>query len=56
MKIRINFERPYFEKETILALTPPASSELAGFYIDQALAWDDTLEYSQWKKVIEEGN
>lgn len=80
MKIRITFERPYFEEETILALTshdlddfyveanevdrlnlfvpltPPASSELARFYIDQALAWEDTPEYRQWKKLIEEGN
>ncbi len=111
MKIRITFERPYFEEATILALTshdlmifmwkrtrwialnlffvletslhrfqrenrrkaaarcaflmayylfvpltPPASSELARFYIDQALAWEDTPEYRQWKKLIEEGN
>ena len=37
-------------------LTPPASLELAEFYIDQALAWEDTPEYRQWKKLIEEGN
>lgn len=111
MKIRITFERPYFEEETILALTPqdlddfyaeanevdrlnlffmleaslhrlqtkdrrkaaarcafliayylfvpltpPASLELAGFYIDKALEWEDTPEYRQWKKIMEEGN
>ena len=105
MKIRITFERPYFEEATILALTshdlddfyveanevdrqnlifmleaslhrfqrenrrkaaarcaflmayylfvplmPPASSELARFYIDQALAWEDTPEYRQWTR------
>ena len=111
MKITIDFSHPYFEEETILALTPqdlddfyveanevdrlnlffvleaslhrlqnedrrkvaarcaflmayylfvpltpPASSELAGFYIDKALEWEETLEYLQWKKIIEEGN
>ena len=37
-------------------LTPPASFELAKFYIDRALEWDETPEYRQWKKAIEEGN
>ena len=37
-------------------LTPPASFELAEFYIDRALEWDETPEYSQWKKLIEQGN
>ena len=37
-------------------LTPPASSELAEFYIDRALEWDETPEYSQWKKLIDQGN
>ena len=37
-------------------MTSPASSELAGFYIDEALKWEDTPEYRQWKKIIEEGN
>ena len=37
-------------------LTPPASSELAEFYIDRALEWDETPEYRQWKKAIDEGN
>ena len=39
-----------------IALTPPASWELAEFYIDRALEWDETPEYSQWKKNIDEGN
>ncbi len=37
-------------------LTPPASCELAGFYIDRALEWDETPEYRQWKKLIDQGN
>ena len=37
-------------------LTPPASFELAEFYIDRALEWDETPEYSQWKKLIDQGN
>lgn len=111
MNITIDFSHPYFEEETILALTlqdlddfyveanevdrlnlffmleaslhrlqtkdrrkaaarcaflmayylfvpltPPASSELAGFYIDKTLEWEETPEYCQWKKIIEEGN
>ena len=39
-----------------IALTPPASWELAEFYIDRALEWDETPEYSQWKKLIDKGN
>ena len=39
-----------------IALTPPASFELAEFYIDKALEWDETPEYRQWKETIEEGN
>ena len=39
-----------------IALTPPASCELAAFYIDQALDLDDTPEYRQWQKSIAEGN
>ena len=37
-------------------LTPPASCELAEFYIDRALEWDETVEYRQWKEIIEKGN
>lgn len=37
-------------------LTPPASFALAEFYIDKALEWDETPEYSRWKKLIDEGN
>ena len=37
-------------------LTPPASFELAEFYIDKALEWDATPEYSQWKRLIDKGN
>ena len=37
-------------------LTPPASFELAEFYIDRALEWDATPEYSQWKERIDQGN
>lgn len=39
-----------------LPLTPPASLELAEFYIDRALEWDETPEYREWKKLIDEGN
>lgn len=39
-----------------LPLTPPASFELAEFYIDRALEWDETSEYREWKKLIDEGN
>ena len=39
-----------------IALTPPASFELAEFYIDRALEWDETPEYRHWKKAIDEGN
>ena len=38
------------------ASTPPASFELAEFYIDRALEWDETPEYIQWKKLIDKGN
>ena len=37
-------------------LTPPASVDLAEFYIDRALEWDEIPEYRQWKKLIDEGN
>ena len=37
-------------------LTPPASFELAEFYIGRALEWDETPEYSQLKKLIDKGN
>lgn len=37
-------------------LTPPASLELARFYIDRALEWDETPEYRRWKEIIHEGN
>ena len=39
-----------------VSLTPPASFELAEFYIDRALEWDETPEYSHWKKIIDKGN
>ena len=39
-----------------IALTPPASFELAEFYIDRALEWDETPEYRHWKEAIAEGN
>ena len=39
-----------------IPLTPPASCELAAFYIDQALEWDDTPECRQWQRSIAEGN
>ena len=39
-----------------IPLTPPASCELAEFYIDRALEWDETLEYRQWKEIIGKGN
>ncbi len=37
-------------------LTPPASHELAEFYINKALEWDEMPEYRQWKEIIEKGN
>ena len=39
-----------------IALTPPASCELAEFYIDKALEWNETPEYRQWKENIDDGN
>ena len=39
-----------------IPLPPPASFELAEFYIDRALEWDETPEYRQWKRLIDEGN
>ena len=39
-----------------IPLTPPASFELAEFYIDRALEWDETPEYRQWKTLIDQGN
>ena len=39
-----------------IPLTPPASSELAEFYIDRALEWDAAPEYRQWKELIDQGN
>lgn len=38
------------------SLTPPASHELAEFYIDKALEWDELSEYRQWKEIIDRGN
>ncbi len=39
-----------------VALTPPASFELAEFYIDRALEWNETPEYRKWKGIIDGGN
>ena len=39
-----------------ITLTPPASLELAEYYIDRAVELDKTPEYSQWKKIIDERN
>lgn len=39
-----------------LPLTPPASLELAEYYIDKALEWDETPEYRRLKSAIGEGN
>ena len=39
-----------------IPLTPPASVELAEFYIDRALEWDETPEYHEWKSLIDKGN
>lgn len=39
-----------------IPLTPPASLELAEFYINKALEWDETPEYRQWKEAIDKGN
>ncbi len=36
-----------------IVLTPPASLELADYYIDRALEWDDTPEYRQWRESID---
>lgn len=37
-------------------LTPPASPELAEYYIGKALEWDETPEYRRWKERIDAGN
>ena len=37
-------------------LMPPASHELAEFYISKALEWDEIPEYRQWKEIIDMGN
>lgn len=37
-------------------LTPPASFELAEFYTDKALEWNETAEYRKWENLIDEGN
>ena len=37
-------------------LTPPASFELAEYYIDRALEWNETPEYRAWKTLIDQGN
>jgi hypothetical protein len=37
-------------------LTPPASFELAEFYIDRALEWNEMPEYREWKDLIDKGN
>lgn len=39
-----------------LPLTPPASCELAAYYIDKAIELNPTLEYQNWKKLIAQGN
>jgi len=39
-----------------LPLTPPASFELAEFYVDRALEWNETPEYREWKDLIDKGN
>ena len=39
-----------------IPLTPPASVDLAEFYIDRALEWDETPEYREWKSLIDKGN
>ena len=39
-----------------IPLTPPASFELAEFYINKALELDETPEYRQWKEAIDKGN
>ena len=39
-----------------IPLMPPASVELAEFYIDRALEWDETPEYREWKSLIDKGN
>lgn len=37
-------------------LTPPASGELANYYIDKALELNTISEYQEWKSLIERGN
>ncbi len=53
LKRRIAFLMAYY---LFLPLTPPASFELAEFYIDRALEWNETPEYRKWKDLINEGN
>lgn len=50
---RCSFLMAYY---LFVPLTPPASHELAEFYIDKALEWDDMSEYRQWKEIIDRGN
>ena len=50
---RCSFLMAYY---LFVPLTPPASLELAEFYIDRALEWDETPEYRQWKELIGKGN
>lgn len=37
-----------------IPLTPPATYELAAFYIDKALELDERSEYRHWKEAIDE--
>jgi len=48
MKININFGQPYFNEKAIIVTQ--VSLELAEYYIDRALEWDNTSEYREWEK------
>ncbi|MBQ2887748.1 MAG: hypothetical protein IJE29_02350 [Firmicutes bacterium] len=39
-----------------VALTPPASAELAAYYIGQAISFNRLNEYEEWRQLIERGN
>ena len=39
-----------------VALTPPASAELAAYYIRQAISLNPLDEYEKWRQLMERGN
>lgn len=39
-----------------VTLTPPASAELAAYYIEQAISLNPLREYEEWRQLMERGN